>query len=191
MLNLILNFITLQHLNVLTYVSCHDLLLGWDWTFAAPGCIEQQRKDPAVDSGNVMSEKWPRKKNVCTPPRIDFAVTLFSLIIMNLCLDVRLCWKVVDLFCFIVMNLCLDGTLWWKIATLWWRRFIVMNLCLDASSDCVIVSTCYVWSYECVNLFWLRLVTPGVSATPGVSNQSCHSVWCDWHHESRQTVWCN
>jgi hypothetical protein len=126
-----------------------------------------------------------------TPPRIDFAVTLFSLIIMNLCLDVRLCWKVVDLFCFIVMNLCLDGTLWWKIATLWWRRFIVMNLCLDASSDCVIVSTCYVWSYECVNLFWLRLVTPGVSATPGVSNQSCHSVWCDWHHESRQTVWCN
>jgi hypothetical protein len=80
MLSLILNFITFQHLNVLTYVSCHDLLLGRDWSSqlhdaseatqqASPHPRRRQRKDPGVDSANVVPEKRPRKKNIMYTPR--------------------------------------------------------------------------------------------------------------------------
>jgi hypothetical protein len=92
------------------------------------------------------------RRTYCTPPGIDLVVTLFSLFVRNLCLDVRLWWKFVDLVCFIVMDLCLVATLRWKIDTLWWKvsslwdyvSMIVLNnwLCRLVMCEVVNVSAC-------------------------------------------------
>jgi hypothetical protein len=50
----------------------------------------------------------------------------------------------VDLFCFVVMDLCLDATFVMENCYIVMESFVFMKLCFDATSEKLIMSTCYV-----------------------------------------------
>jgi hypothetical protein len=98
---------------------------------------------------SIVVTSWRRsnlgRRTYHTPLTIDSAFTLFFLVAMNLCLDVRLWWKFVDLFCLVGMTYFV-----WSVWT-----FVILNLCHEFMNLCVQVVN--LWSSEYVNV-WTRCV---------------------------------